>query len=96
MRGVRKKGGVIGDVCREAEVLEMVVDVKGSAVGGKGAGEVGVEGEVAEVSGDGVVASGGEECVFVEKGIFVILVSCGWVVLLVVVVVDGGVESYDT
>lgn len=75
---VGEKDSVVDGVGFQAESLEVGLDVKGCPERGRRAGEVGVEGEVAEVGGDGVVAGGREEQVLVVKEIvFVILVPAG-------------------
>lgn len=49
---------MVSSVGLKAERFEMGADVESSSVRGKRAGEVGLEGKVAEVGGEGVVAGG--------------------------------------
>lgn len=67
-QGVGEKDSVVRDVGLEAERLKMGLDVKGCGERGGSSGEVGMEGEVAEVIGEGVVGGGREEDVLVVKG----------------------------
>lgn len=53
----------------KAKGLEVCFDVDGSGERGSSAGNVGLQSKVAEVRGDGVVSSGGDECVPVVKGV---------------------------
>ena len=67
-RRVGEKDGVVRDVGFEPESFEMGLDVKGCLERGRCAGEVGLEGEVAEVGGEGVVTGRRKEDVLVVKG----------------------------
>lgn len=63
---------MVSSVGLKAERFEMGADVESSSERGKRAGEVGLEGKVAEVGGEGVVAGGREEHILEVKGLLVL------------------------
>lgn len=71
----------------EAEGLKVGADVEGRGERERSSGKVGLGGEVAEIGGDGGVASGGQEYVAVVEGVSVFLMGR--------VVVEGGVEGEE-
>lgn len=91
-RGIGEKGREVGHVSGQAKGLEVGLYVEGGGKRRRGSSEVGMEGEVAEVASDGVVAGGGEEYVAVVEGVSVIFSGGGGRIR---VVVEDSIEGED-